>query len=105
MIWLRNRLVEIPEEIILQIRATPTKELRWCEAELGPALKNIFPITPESRRTGELQLDHPAWGLTPNPWLSFMTDIPLISWEESEALSKQRKPLVRLHFDESGWVI
>ena len=104
-IWLRNKLVEIPEEIILQIRATPTKELRWCEVEMGPALKNIFLITPESRRTGELQLDHLAWGLTPNPWWSFMTDIPLISWEESKTLSKQRKPSVRPHFDELGWVI
>ena len=97
--------MEIPDEIIPQIRASPAKELRWCEAEMGPALKNIFPITPESCKTRKIPLDHPAWGLTPNPWWSFITDIPLISWEEFEALSKQRNPSVRAHFDESGWVI
>ena len=97
--------MEIPNEVILQIRASPTKELGWCDAELGLTSKNIFPITPKSRKIGKIMLDHLAWGLTPNPWWSFITDIPLISWEESKALSKQRKSSVRPHFDESRWVI
>ena len=104
-IWLRNRLVEVPDEAILQIGASPTKELGWCDVEMGPVWKNIFPITLESRKTRIIPLDHPTWGLTPNPWWSFITEIPLISLEESEALSKQRKPSVVPHFDESRWLI
>ena len=97
--------MEVPNEVILQIKASPTKDLGWCEVEMGPTWKNIFPITPESRKTGKIPLDHLAWGLMPNPWWSLITDIPLISWDESEALSKQRKPSVKPHFDESEWVI
>ena len=104
-IWLQNRLVEVLDEVILLIRASPTKELEWCNAEMGLAWKNIFPITLESRKIGIIPLDHPAWGLTPNPWWSFITDIPLTSWEESKALSKQRKPSMAPHFDEFEWLI
>ena len=59
--------MEVPDEVILQIRASPTKDLEWCGGQWGPAWKNIFPITPESRKTGTIALDHPAWGLTANP--------------------------------------
>lgn len=72
---------------------------------MGQARKNIFPTTLASCRLGTLLLDHPAWGQTPNPWRSFIMDIPLLSWEEAEALSKQRRPSVVPHFDESRWLI
>ena len=80
--------MEVPGKIILQIKSSPIKELWWCEVEMGQAWKNIFPITPMSYRSGTLPLDHPAWGQMPNPWWSFITNIPLLSWEEAEALSK-----------------
>ena len=41
-------------------KESPTKELGWCDAGMGPVWKNIFPITPESRRTGKILLDHLA---------------------------------------------
>nr|POE76979.1 hypothetical protein CFP56_49692 [Quercus suber] len=56
-------------------------------------------------RSGDLPLEHPAWSQTPNPWWKFITDTPLVSWEEAETLSRQRRPSVVPHFDESGWVI
>nr|POE65428.1 hypothetical protein CFP56_70311 [Quercus suber] len=75
------------------------------EDSLCTAWKHIFPITPESMRIGNLALDHPAWGITPNPRWNFLTDMPLISEVEAEELNKLRRPLVPPHLDESGWLI
>ncbi|KAL0015593.1 hypothetical protein SO802_002662 [Lithocarpus litseifolius] len=91
--------------MILQIRAAPTDTLRWCKEELWHAWKHIFPITPTSVRTGNLPLDHPTWGQTPNPWWKFLTDTPLLLWEEAEELSNQRRPSIMPHFNESRWII
>ncbi|XP_030943860.1 uncharacterized protein LOC115968578 [Quercus lobata] len=104
-IWYRNMAVGIPDVIIEQIRASPTLSMGWHEEALKNAWKQIFPLTPTSSRTGLLNLDHPAWGLTPNPWWKFITDTPLLSWEEAERLSKYLRPSVVPHYDESGWVI
>lgn len=65
----------------------------------------MFPITPTNIRTRNLALDHPAWAQTLKPWWRFLTDTHLLSWEEVEVLSKQKRPLVVPHFDESRWVI
>ena len=67
-VWHRNSLIEVPDEIILQIRSIPTQEFGWCKAEMGQAWRNIFPLTMKSRKSRMLLLDHPAWGQTPNPW-------------------------------------
>nr|POE90796.1 hypothetical protein CFP56_23091 [Quercus suber] len=40
-----------------------------------------------------------------NQWWKFLMDVPLISWEEVERLSKQQRPSVIPHFDESRWLI
>ena len=104
-IWFQNRIVVISDEMIAQIRATPTEMLGWFEEELGQAWKHIFPITPSSIRTGNLALDHLAWNLTPNPWWKFLTDVPAVSMEASEELSRQRRPSVVPHWDESSWII
>ena len=77
----------------------------WHEEDLKNAWKHIFPLTPISIRTGLLDLDHLAWGHTPNPWWKFLMDTPLLSWEEAESLSRYPRPLVVPHFDELGWLI
>ena len=99
----RNRVVVLTDEIITQIRATPTDTLGWFEPTLYNAWKNLFPITPMSIRTRDLPLEHPAWSQT--PWWKFITDTPLVSWEETEILSWQRRPSIAPHFDELGWII
>ena len=104
-IWHQGRPVKVSDETVLQIKVAPMNTLGWCDEELGRAWKKIFPITPTSIRTGFLPLDHPAWGQTPNPWWIFITDTPVLSWEEMEELNKQRMPSVMPHFDESGWII
>ncbi|KAF3950217.1 hypothetical protein CMV_023995 [Castanea mollissima] len=104
-IWYKGRVVAIPEEFIAQIRAAVTETPGWFEEELKQAWKNIFPITPESISLADLPLEHKAWALTPNPWWSFLTDVPGISLEASEELSRQRRPSVMPHWDESGWII
>ena len=60
VIWHRNRVVVISDEMIAQIRAAPTDTLGWFDQTLCNAWKNLFPITPTSIRTGDLALDHPA---------------------------------------------
>lgn len=97
--------MRVTDEINLQIKAASTNTPGWYKEELGKAWKNIFPITLASFRMGILPLDHPAWGLTPNPWWRFITDLPLLSWEKAKVLSKQRRPSVVPHFDESRWII
>ena len=104
-IWYKNRMAAIPDVIIAQIRAAPTEIPGWFETELGQAWKLLFPITPESIRLGHLPLEHNAWFLTPNPWWKFLTDVPEVSVEMSEELSKQRRPSAMPHWDESGWII
>ena len=95
----------IPDEIISQIKAAPTETQWWFEEELGHAWKHLFPITLESIRLGSLPLEHNALFLTPNPWWKFLTDVPEVSWELVEELSKQRRPSIVLHWDESRWII
>ena len=104
-IWYQNRTMVIPDEMIAQIRATPTEKLGWFEKELGRAWKHIFPITPSSIRIGNLVLNHPTWNLTPNLWWKFLTDVPAVSMEASEELSRQRRPSVVPHWDKSSWII
>lgn len=104
-IWHKGKPERVADEIILQIRVTPIVSLGWCDQDLGKAWKEIFPITPSSIRMGSLPLDHQAWGLTPNPWWRFIMDLPLLSWEEATALSKQRRPSVMPHFVEFRWII
>ena len=87
-IWYQNRTMVILDEMIAQIRATPTEKLGWFEKELGRTWKHIFPITPSSIRTRNLVLNHPAWNLTPNLWWKFLTDVPAVSMEASEELSR-----------------
>ena len=91
--------------MIAQIRAAPTDTPGWFEPGLCNAWKNLFPITPINIKTGNLALDHLAWAQMPNPWWRFIIDTPLLSWEEAETLSKQRKSLVMPYFDESGWLV
>ncbi|KAL0014984.1 hypothetical protein SO802_002053 [Lithocarpus litseifolius] len=105
VIWYKNRAVVIFDEMIAQIRAMPMDTLGWFEAELSNAWKHLFPITLTSIRTGNLTLNHPVWGQTPNPWWKFLTNTPLVSWEIAETLSRQRRPSVVPYFDESGWII
>nr|POE76978.1 hypothetical protein CFP56_49691 [Quercus suber] len=104
-IWHRNKAVVIPDEVIAQICSAPMVTMGGTEESLCTTWKHIFPITPESMRTRNLALDHPAWGITPNPWWNFLTDMPLISEVEAEELNKLRRPFVLPHLDESGWLI
>ena len=76
-----------------------------AEEELCVAWKHLFPITPTSIMTGNLALDHLAWGTTPNPWWQFITDPPLIIEEVAMNLNKQRRPLVAPHLDVFGWIV
>ena len=62
----KNQVIPIPDETIAQIRASPTDTLGWFKEELRAAWKNLFPITPTSLKTGDLALEHPTWGSTPN---------------------------------------
>ena len=87
----------IPDEIIAQIRVASTETPSWFEEELGYAWKHLFPITLASIRSRKLPLDHNACSLTPNPWWKFCTDVPEISLEAAEELSKQRRPSVVPH--------
>lgn len=98
-------MVVLSDEIITQIRAAPTDTLGWFDPMLCNAWKNLFPITPMSIRTEDLPLEHPAWSQTPNPWRKFITDTPLVLWDEAETLSRQRRPSVVPHFNESRWII
>lgn len=79
--------------------------LGWFEEDLIATWKHAFPITQSSIRTGNLPLDHLAWGMTPNPWWKFLTDVPLISEIEAQELNKLRQPLVLAHLDEFGWLV
>ena len=60
VLWHKNKAIAIPNEVIAQIRATPTITLGWFDEELMAAWKHILPITPTSVRTGFVRLDHPA---------------------------------------------
>ena len=104
-IWFKGKALEVSDEVIAQIQAAPTDTMGWCVEELIKALKQHFPIKQTSIKLGDLPVDHPAWGLTPNPWWKFLTDTPLVSWEEAEMLNRQRRPFVVPHYDESGWII
>nr|POE51253.1 hypothetical protein CFP56_14687 [Quercus suber] len=77
----------------------------WFEEELRQAWKHLFPIAPESISLGDLILEHKAWALTPNQWWNFLTDVPGISCEASEELSRHMRPSVMPHWDESKWII
>ena len=103
--WYWNRIVVIPDEVIAHIRANSIKMPGWFEEELGQVWKYIFPLTPTSIRSGNLALDHLAWNLTPNPWWKFLTDVLAVSTEASEELSRQRRPSIMPHWDESSWII
>ncbi|KAK9987330.1 hypothetical protein SO802_032281 [Lithocarpus litseifolius] len=85
----RGKVIQVPDEVIAQIRAAPMDTIGWVEEGLRGAWKTMFPLTQESRKMGYLDPDHPAWGITPNPWWKFLTDIPLISWEKAERLNGQ----------------
>lgn len=100
-----GKTIVVADEIIAKIRPAPTETLGWFKAEMNKAWKNLFPITPLSSREGGLPMDHPVWGQTPNQWWKFLTDTPLVSWEDTERLNRQRRQLVVPHFDESGWLI
>ena len=100
-----NRIIAISEEIIAQIQASPTDDLGGCKEELKVAWKHLFPLTPASIRSGDLELKHPAWSSTPNPWWKFITDMPLITKEEAMILNEQRRPLVVPYLDKSGWLV
>lgn len=99
--WYKNRVVPIPDEVIAQIKASPTTMMGKFEEEPYVAWKHLFPRTPSSIITGNLGLDHPTWGKTPNPWWKFITNAPLITKEMAMSLNKQRRPLVVPHLDES----
>ena len=103
--WFKNRLVPVLDEMIAQIKASPTTMMGKAEEELCVAWKHLFPITPTSTITGNLALDHPARETTPNPWWQFITDAPLIIEEVAISLNKQRRPLVVPHLDEFGWIM
>ena len=105
VIWHRNKIIAILEELIDQIRAAPTDALGWFKEDLAAAWNHIFPITSTSVRTGNLPLDHPTWDRTPNQWWKFLTDTPLISEKEVQELNKLRRPLVVTHLDKSGWIV
>lgn len=101
----KNLVIAIPEEIIAQIKASPTDQLGGSEKELKAAWKNLFPLTTMSFRSGALDLNHLAWNTTPNPWWRFIIDMPLITKEEAMMLNEKRRPLVVPHLNESGWLV
>lgn len=103
--WYRNKPIPIPDKLIAQIKATRTTTLGSFEEELSTAWKHLFPITSSSMRTGNLALDHLVWGITPNLWWRFLTDMPLLSEKETTELNELRKPLVTPHLDEFGWLV
>ena len=103
--WYRNKTVAILNEVIAQIKVILTETPSWFEEELGRAWKHIFPLTPSSIRVGNLELDHPAWNLTPNLWWKFLSDVLAVSMEASKEQSRQQRPSVVPHWDESGWII
>lgn len=67
-IWFRNKAIPILDEMIAQIRASPTDTMGWFDPDIKAAWQNPLPITPTSIKSGNLPLDHQAWVLTPNPW-------------------------------------
>ena len=86
-IWFKGKAVVVSNEVIAHIQAASTNTLGWFEEELSRSWKQLFPITHTSIRLGELPMDHPAWGQTPNSWWKFLTNTPLISWEKAEVLN------------------
>ena len=98
-------MIQVSDEVIAHIKVTLMDTMGWVEEGLKNAWKTMFPLTQESRMTGYLDPDHLAWAITPNPWWKFLTDVPLISWEEVERLNKQQRPSMVPHYDESGWLI
>lgn len=52
--------------------------MRWYETELMEAWMNIFPLTEQSRRLGDLLMTDEAWMTTPNPWWNFIMDCPCL---------------------------
>lgn len=95
--WYRSKVVIILDEVIAQIRAAPTETPGWFAEESGQVWKHRFPITPTSIRSGSLALNHPVWNLMPNSWWKFLIDIPAVSWEMVDELSRQRQPSVVPH--------
>ena len=85
----KDKVVVVLDEVIAQIRVAPTDTMGWVEEGLRKAWLSMFPLTQISLQTGYLNLDHPAWGLVSNKWWNFITDAPLILWEEVERLSRQ----------------
>lgn len=67
-IWFKNKAIPIPDEMIAQIRASPTNTMGWFEVDLKAAWQSPFPIMFASIKSRSLPLDHPAWALTLNPW-------------------------------------
>lgn len=78
-IWHRNKAIAILDEVIAQIRVASMDIVGWFNEDFIATWKHLFPITPTSVRMGNLPLDHPVWGTTPNPWWKFLTNAPLIS--------------------------
>lgn len=76
--WYKNKVRMLSDEMITQIRVALTDMRCWFEEDLKVVWKHLFLITPLSITMGNLPLDHLVWGLTPNPWWTFLTDTHLI---------------------------
>ena len=57
--------------MLVQIRARLTMIWGWFDPDEMKAWRDIFPITPESRKMGWLPLSDPAWMEWANPWWIF----------------------------------
>ena len=89
-IFYKGKIIVISSNTIVEIKATPTHIMGYFEEELMMAWSHIFPLTPESRRSGYLPLSDPAWFNWHNPWWNFLTDRP--SRKESQILGWRGLP-------------
>nr|POF26938.1 hypothetical protein CFP56_37710 [Quercus suber] len=83
---------------------SPDGQAGWVRGGTESSMEALFPLTLESIRNGDLELNHLAWSSTPNPWWMFIIDMPIITKEEARMLNEQRRPLVVPHLDKwGGW--
>lgn len=75
---LEGVVVEIPEVVLVEIRAYPTRTIGWFNKKLQLAWKFIFSLTERSAKEGRLSLLDPAWEAAKNPLWVFMANLPSV---------------------------
>lgn len=78
---LEGVVVEIPEEVLAEIKVNPTRTMGWFNKKLLKTWKFIFPLTEMSAKEGGLSLLDPAWKAVKNAWWNFMADLLMTEGE------------------------